>query len=234
MTGQLTHIPAKGRGTPERGRLGPVEVLRLAVYAPPGLSPGRLDRRLARAERALLRAGASRVLLGPDFPYGGRLRVLRPVDPLPLYRAVGEVWALGALAAEGVEPRRGRVALSAPRLCPELMSAAERLCPLVRGLVVAAPGGEEFARWLQSRWGLPVSPPAAGADATLAFGPAGPRWGRTVELCRDGDLGGLSLRAEGLELPAGYEAQLLALLWERGALDRRALSAEETDVSRET
>ena len=47
----------------------------------------------------------------------------------------------------------------------ELTAAAERLCPLVRGLVIDAPGGEDYARSLQARFGLPVTPPAAGADA---------------------------------------------------------------------
>lgn len=225
MTGHLIHIQNRGRGRPERGTLGPLAVLRMAVYEPQGLSPKRLDRRLYRAERALADAGARRAVLGPDFPYAERLRLLRPVDPLPMRRGLADVMALGALAAEGIEPRRGRVALTAPRLCPELMTAAERLCPQVRGLTIDAPGGEEFARWLQGRFGLPVSPPAAGADVTLAFGPAGGRWSRTVELYEGGDLGGLALCLDDVDLPAGYEEQLLTLLWEQGRLDRRRIRA---------
>lgn len=233
MTGQLVHIREKGRGGPEQAALGPVAVLRMAVYEPQGLSGRRLERRLYRAERTLARAGVSRVVLAPDFPYTERLELLRPVDALPLRQAMADVWAMGALELEGVEPRRGRVALSAPRLCPELMAAAERLCPRVRGLTIDAPGGEEFARWLHGRFGLPVAPPGAGADVTLAFGPGGGRWGRTVELYRGGTLGGLELSAPELELPTGLEEQLLALLWERGSLERNGVRAVPAGTCRE-
>ena len=134
-----------------------------------------------------------------------------------------------ALAAEGVDPRRGRVALSAPRLCGELVGAAQRLCPQVRGLLIDAPGGGEYAQGLQRRFGLPVTPASAGADATVAFGPAGGRWGRCVELYEGGTLNGLSLAAEGMELPADCGEQVLALLWERGEVKREQLCAQLID-----
>lgn len=225
MVGQLVHVREKGRGRTERGTLGPVTVLRGLVYGPEGLSGRRLERRLRRTERALAGAGVRRVLLEPGSPFAGRLQLLRPVDALPMQRAMADVLALGALAAEGTPPRRGRVALSAARLCPELMAAAERLRAQVRGLVIAAPGGEAYARWLQGQFGLPVAPPGAGADVTLAFTPGAGRWGRTVELYRGGTLGGLELRLTETELPAGYEDQLLTLLWEQGSLDRGELRA---------
>ena len=218
MVGQLVLERGKGHPRLERGLLGPLSVLRAVVYEPDGLAPWRLQRRLRKAERALARAGAARVVLGADFPYGGRLTLLRPVDPLPMRRACADVLALGALGAEGIDPRRGRVALSAPRLCPELTGAAERLCPRVRGLLIDAPGGEDYARYLQAKFGLPVSPVTAGADVTAAFGPVGGRWGRCVELYEGGTLNGLELRAEGVELPPDCGEQVLALLWERGSL----------------
>ena len=168
MVGRLVLAGGKGRFRLVEDRLGPLEAVRAAVYAPEGL-------------------------------------------------------ALGALAAEGVSPRRGRVALSAPRLCPELERAAERLCPQVRGLLIDAPGGGEYARYLQARFGLPVTPPAAGADVTAAFGPEGGRWGRSVELYEGGTLNGLVLAAEGIELPPDCAAQVLALLWERGEVGREEL-----------
>lgn len=223
MIGQLVLAREKGRFRLEEGRLGPLSVLRAVVHQPEGLAPRRLARRLRRAERALVRAGAGRVILGGDFPYGDRLALLRPVDPLPMLRACADVLALGALEAEGVEPNRGRAALSAPRICPELEGAAERLCPLVRGLLIDAPGGEDYARYLQARFGLPVTPPSAGADVTVAFGPVGGRWGRRVELYEGGSLGGLSLAAEGIELPPDCADQVLALLWERGEVGRGKL-----------
>ncbi len=223
MVGQLVYVREKGRGRGERVKLGPMTALRWTVYAPEGLAPWRLRRRLRKAEKALVRAGAGRVILGPDFPWADRLTLLRPVDPLPMLRACADVLVLGALAAEGVSPHRGRVALSAPRLCPELEGAAERLCHRVRGLVIDAPGGEDYARYLQAKFGLPVTPLAAGADVTAAFGPEGGRWGRRVELYEGGTLNGLALEAEGVDLPADCADQVLALLWERGEVRREEL-----------
>lgn len=229
MVGQLICVPAKGRGRVERVALGPLAALRWTVYAPEGLARWRLARRLRRGERALAAAGVGRVVLGEDFPWRDRLELLRPVDVLPFWREAADVLALGALAAAGVEPRRGRVALSAPRLCGELMAAAERLCPQVRGLLIDAPGGEEYARCLQAKFGLPVSPAAAGADATVAFGPVGGRWGRSVELYEGGAPGGLRLEAAGMELPPDCAEQVLALLWERGEVKRERLCAQLID-----
>ena len=136
---------------------------------------------------------------------------------------MADLLALSALDARGVPYRRGRVALSAPRLCAEMENAAERLCPLVRGLLIDVPGGEDYARYLQAKFGLPVTPPAAGAEVTAAFGPGGGRWGRGLELYGQADLGGLTVTAEGVELPEDCRDQVLALLWERGALDRNGL-----------
>lgn len=228
MVGHLVLAGRRGRPRPERAELGPLAVVRASAYLPDGLPERRLARRLLRAERALVRAGCRRVVLGAGFPYGDRLTLLRPVETLPMRRACADLYALGALELAGVEPRRGRVALSAPRLCGELEGAAERLCPLMRGLVIDAPGGADYARYLQARFGLPVSPPAAGADVTVAFGPEGGRWGRVVELFEGGDPGGLALEARGVAPPEDCAEQVLALLWERGGLDRGALRAART------
>lgn len=230
MVGQLTLVRGKGHRLVERGMLGPVAVLRGTVFEPDGLPAWRLARRIRRAERALVRMGVGRVVLGPDFPYAQRLTMLRLVDPLPMWRGVADVLGLGALAAQGIPPARGRVALSAPRLCPELTAAAERLCPQVRALVIDTPGGADYARFLQNRFGLPVSPPAAGADVTAAFGPGGGRWGHCLELYGQGHLGGLQMRLEGVELPDGCGDQVLALLWERGELNRERLCTQIIDI----
>jgi len=223
MVGQLTLAREKGRFRVEKAELGPLKVLRGTVFEPEGLAPRRLQRRLRRAERALARMGVGRVVLGDGFPYGNRLDLLDRVDVLPLRRGCADVLALAALELEGVPARRGTVALSAPRLCGELESAAERLCPQVRGLLIDAPGGMDYARHLQARSGLPVTPAAAGADVTVAFGPGGGRWGRRLELYQGGVPGGLALGAEGLELPEGCAEQVLALLWEQGAVKRETL-----------
>ena len=232
MIGELVCLREKGRGRPERVRLGPLEAVRWTVYAPEGLSERRLERRLRRTEQELCAAHAGRVVLRGGFPYGDRLRLLRPVDPLPLWRETADLLALGALDAEGVPHRRGRVALSAPRLCAGLEGAAERLCPLVRGLLIDIPGGEDYARYLQAKYGLPVTPPAAGAEVTVAFGPGGGRWGRSLELYGRANLGGLTVSAKGAELPEDCRDQVLALLWERGTLDRDALVIKKRLSSR--
>ena len=224
MVGELVCLREKGRGRPERVRLGPLEAVRWTVYAPERLSERRLEWRLRRAERGLAAANIGRVVLRAGFPYGDRLRLLRPVDPLSLWRETADLLALGALDADGVPYNWGRVALSAPRLCAELERAAERLCPLVRGLLIDAPGGEDYARYLQAKFGLPVTPPAAGAEATVAFGPGGGRWGRSLELYGQAKLGGLTVAAEGVELPEDCRDQVLALLWERGEVKREQLT----------
>ena len=223
MVGELVCQRGRGRGRPERVRLGPLEAVRWTVYAPEGLPEWRLERRLRRAERGLTAAHVGRVVLRAGFPYGDRLGRLRPVDPLPFWRETADLLALGALDACGVPYSRGRVALSAPRLCAGLEDAAERLCPLVRGLLIDAPGGEDYARYLQAKFGLPVTPPAAGAEVTVAFGPGGGRWGRRLELHGQADLGGLTVTAEEVELPGDCRDQVLALLWERGELKRERL-----------
>ena len=223
MVGELVCLREKGRGRLEQVKLGPLEAGRWTVYAPEGLSERRLERRLRRAERELAAVHVGRVVLRGGFPYGDRLGWLRPVDPLPLWREAADLLALAALDARGVPYRRGTVALSAPRLCVELERAAERLCPLVRGLLIDAPGGEDYARYLQAKYGLPVTPPAAGAEVTVAFGPEGGRWGRCLELYGQADLGGLTVEAEGLELPEDCWDQVLALLWERGEVKRERL-----------
>ena len=230
MVGQLALVREKGRLQLEETALGPLRILRAVVHELDGLAPWRLRRRLRKAERALVRAGAGRVILGSDFPYGDRLALLRPVDPVPLWRGTADVLALGALDRAGIPRRRGRVALSAPRLCPELEGAAERLCPQVRALLIDVPGGLDYARYLQARFGLPVTPPAAGADVTAAFGPGGGRWGRRLELYPGGSLDGLVLRLPELELPEDCADQALALLWERGAVGRGQLTVIQTEA----
>lgn len=212
MVGELICVQGRGRGKAEPSSLGPLAAARWTVYVPEGLSPRRLARRLLRAERGLAKLGAGRVVLRGGFPYGDRLRLLRPVDPLPLWRGLAAELALGALEREGVPPGG------------ELTAAAERLCPLVRGLVIDAPGGEDYARSLQARFGLPVTPSAAGADVTAAFGPGGGRWGRCLELHGAVDLGGLTVGAAGLELPEDCADQVLALLWEQGLVKREGLA----------
>lgn len=228
MVGELICRGTRGRGRAEPSSLGPLPVVRWTVYAWPELSPRQLERRLRRAERGLAKLGVGRVVLREDFPYGDRLELLRPVDALPLWRDLADVLALAALESANIPRHRGSVALSAPRLCSELMAAAERLCPQVRGLLIDAPGGADYARRLQARFGLPVTPPAAGADVTAAFGPGGGRWGRCLELYGAAELGGLTVSVRDMTLPEDCAGQALALLWEQGLVWRKKLLVHET------
>lgn len=226
MVAQLVYLRERGRGRLQPGTMAGLPVLRAALYDPPGLARWRLEGRLRRLEGRLVRAGAGRAALPEGFPYAGLLQSLRPVDPMPFWRALADRLVLAALERAGLDPRRSRVALSAPRLCSELRQAAERLRPHVRGLLIDVPElGADYARWLHLRYGLPVTPPSAGAAATAAFGPGGGRWGTVLELYgQRPELAGLRVSAPGLELPAGYEGPALALLWEQGALDREGLT----------
>lgn len=237
MVGLVRCVGERGRSRPAVERWGGMELLAAALYAPEGLPERRLERRLETLERTLRRAGVRRVVLPAAFPYAGRLRGLESVEPLALYREAADVLALGWLAGRGIPPERGRVALAGPRLCPELRQAAERLCRRVREVRVDAPGGEDYARALQREYGVPVVPPAAPADVTVAFGPTA----QAAALRLYGGapcLGGLRLTGEGLDLPPELEGPLLALLWERGSLRRERLRAARdtrgTQILRET
>lgn len=226
MVGRLIYSRNKTREPPRIGRLGPLTLCTVWLCEPKGMTRRRLLRRLARLERYLAGQGVGRLILPDDFPYGEALTRLRPVETLPFYRAVADVLALGALKDMGVPGELGRVALSAPWLCPELERAAERLCSRVRELVIdAQEEGEGFARWLQGRYGLPVTPTDAKAHVTVVFGPTERTGdGRTLRLYgREADLDGLTLSAPELALPADCGQPLLALLWETGALTREEL-----------
>jgi len=117
MVGELICVQGRGRGKAEPSWLGPLAAARWTVYVPEGLSPRRLARRLLRAERGLAKLGAGRVVLRGGFPYGDRLRLLRPVDPLPLWRGLAAELALGALGREGVPPVREGIETAYRAVC---------------------------------------------------------------------------------------------------------------------
>jgi len=224
MLGRIVLFQEKGKVSVEPERVAGLPLLRGTLFAPEGLSPRRLRRRLKKLGRLLARQGVGRLILPEGFPWGEAFADFGRVDPLPLYRAAADLLALGALELDGVPLERALVALSGPRLCPELTGTAERLCRRVRGLVIDVPGeGARYAGWLHRRYGLPVSP-GAGAQVTVAFGPGGGRWGRVLELTEERlDLSGLQAAAPELDLPPEYARPLLAALWERGLLERSAL-----------
>jgi len=224
MLGRLEYVKGPGRVELEAERVGELPLLRGVLREEEGLSRWRLRRRVRKLRRMLARRGVRRLVVPEGFPYAEDFADFGRIEPLHFYRAVLDVLALGCLEAEGIAPERAVVALSAPRLCGELMAAAQRLCPQVRGLLIDVPGeGARYAGWLHRHYGLPVCP-RAGADVTVALSPGGGRWGRVVELSEERvELGGLILAAPELELPPACEEQLLAALWETGLLERGAL-----------
>jgi len=227
VIGCIRHIRARGRNKPVLSYIDNLVLLETQLYEPEGLSARKVEKRLNRLENILCRQGIGRVILPERFPYKSRLKQLRPVEVLPFYREVGDVFALEWLSSRRILPTEARVVLAAPRLCSELQSVAERLCPRVREMVILVPdGGEDYAGVLHSRYGLPVTPCLTEADVTVAFGPVAGLSGKIVRLYENGaETAGLRLSVPGLDLPEEYSQAILALLWEYGRLKREELRA---------
>lgn len=218
MTGLLDYAPERGKLRPEQIRMAGIPLLAATLYELPGLSGRRLERRLDRLERTMLNAGAGRVVTAPGFPYAGRLKRLKPLDPTAFLQALADALALGWLEVHEIPPERARVTLAGPRLSPALRECGERLSGRVQALQIAVPGeGERFAGMLRSRWGMPVVPLGAQTDLTIAFGPD---TRANLQLTDPTGLGGLCLKSRSHVLPPGLEVPFLTLLWERGELKR--------------
>ena len=233
MVGRIVYHREKGRGAVQVDYLGGLTILTASLYVPEGLSRRRINRRLARLEGQMVRAGVGRVVVPEDFPYPDRLTRVRPVETVPFYRAVADVLVMELLRGMGKRTEQGSVALCAPWLCPELRRTAQRLCPVVRTIRIDVPEeGEEYARCLQRQYGLPVAPPEVAVDVTVAFGPCGREQGQVLRLYGEmPQLGRLRLRGQGLDLPGDCDQQLLALLWEMGAVRREDLYGVVPDDS---
>ncbi len=225
MVGVVRYSGEKGKTPPRILHICGMPLLEVTLHVPPGLWPRRLERRLKRLERTLRQAEVGRVILPEQFPY--ELRQVKPVECLPMYRALADVLVLEWMRERKIPAGEGRVALTAPRLCPELEGTAQRLCARVREVRIDVPGGEGewLARRLHREFGVPVLPAMALVDATVSFGPERGDlrlWGELPQCA------GLKLRAEGAELPAELEQPLLALLWERGQVRREDIYAVKT------
>lgn len=220
MVGRIQCRAQRGRSRPQTESLCGLVVLTAGLYAPENVGRELPARRIRTLERLFCRAEIRRVILPDRFPYRERLSLIRPVDPMPLYRATADLLALELLRKKGILLREARAALAGPRLCPELCAAAERLCPTVREVRIDVPGeeGERFARYLHREFGVPVVPRTAAAHAVIAFG----QTGGAADLCLWGE-SGIRLGAEGLSLPEGIDQPLLALLWEQGRVKRESL-----------
>ena len=173
-------------------------------------------RRVARAERLLIRSGVRRCLPLREAP---EWAVSVPeVDPLPLYRAVADRMVLELLNSREVEPCRSTVVLTGEQVDGELARAARLLCPRVRvlGLEVGR-GGERLARELYREFGAAVS---FGGQADVRVRFSGPAQPGELVLCQPPELLGLRVEAPGLCLPERLEpVPLLTALWQFGGLD---------------
>ena len=226
MVGRIIYRCEKGRERSFRENLFGLPVLNLFLFDLPGSSKKRLERRLEKIELTCYKERVKRVLLPERFPYTQRLSWLQPVSTVTFYRAVADVLVIKLLERKGISPPQSRVALSAPRACPELLHTARSLCRSVREIRIDIPGeeGERVAQELQRQFGVPVVPPDVPADVTLSFG------GETGDLQlweEKANLSGLRLRAHGMDIPDEVEQQVLALLWERGRLKRDELWVED-------
>lgn len=223
VVGRIRYVREKGREEVTVDDIGPLTVMTVTLWEPEGLGERRLKKRLYKLEKTLCRQGIGRVVLPEGFPYTQRLELLRPVNVLPFYRGIADTLALVWLEQRGIAPRQGRVVLAASRLCPELCCTAERLCPQVRQLVIRVPeGGEDYARLLHDRYGLPVTPGFVCGNVALAFGPVEGNREPVLDLYGAGPE--VSLSVKGLDLPEDCAVPLLALLWERGYLSRERLN----------
>ena len=224
MLGRIVY--EQGRKHIRMEQFGPLTVMTAILVRPQGIWG---EKRLRWAERLLRRKGVSRVILPAGFSERNRLRMLRPVEVLPLYRAHADVLVQEALRVLGIVERHAVVALHGGRMSQELYGTACRLCPLVRSVCIRVPGeGDWWADRLLTQYGVP-SLPAEMACLTVAFSPTSGGVGRVLPLYEQ-NLEGLGLRlwAEGLEAPADCADGLLAALWEQGCLDRQRLRADLT------
>lgn len=222
MIGWLLPEENGGRIRLEPVRLEGLPLLRVSV--PLGQKMRRPERRVARAGRLLRERGVRRVLAPAGFAGWAYLAEagLRPVDPLPLYRALAARLVLALLACRGIPPAGAVVLLRGQRVDCALARAAYALCPRVRTLALSVPeGGARLCRLLREEYGAAVAETLGGAraDAVVDFAPGQPPLSGALTLYGAApDLAGMTLdlpglRASGLETPP-----LLRALWEEKGL----------------
>ena len=214
-----------------RVRLVREEILGLTLLRAEVPAPVR-PRRLKKAARLLAGQGIRRVVAPPGFGDWPLLRSqgLEPVETAGLCQAMGARLAQAALRERGLRASESTVALRAQRVTRALRLTALALCPVVRRVVVTAPGGGDALRAeLRREFGVPAVEESRSLrpDVALHFGEAG-GGGQTVFRLygAEPDLAGFMLTPAGQELPADCDRlPILAALWETGRL-----SCERLDV----
>ena len=188
--------------------LGAERILELPVLL---LELPRFARRPERAVRKgsdlLVKHGVKYVLAPPDFSWWFILTGagLRPVDTIPLRRALVPAWTAAQLNRRGIAPEQAILRLKGERWEPVLEELAWDLCPMVRRLIFDVPGGEEMANRLRREKGIPVLP----GNFTNAH--------LTLRLDDGPILAGAEITLPGWELPVDCDIlSMLSVLWETG------------------
>jgi len=193
----------------------PMRLYGLPVLA--AVVPAGKLRRLDRGAKALARAGCRRVLVEPELdcpelPGILARRGLALVDVLPLCLAKAPALTL-ALVEE--LPLRRRCVLLRGEEGRSAWSLAAALCPQVGQLLLDfRRGGEDLSRRLQAIYGAACLSPDQGPppSAVVELSPCAPSEGRVLKLWGEPELCGLTLTAEGEDVPL----PVLSLLWETG------------------
>lgn len=199
-------------------------------------------RRAAAAARNLARLGVTRAVFPKQFPYGELFARFgtRPVETLPLYRAAASELVRAVMAERGLSPASAVIAVTGEQLTPELRRTVTELCLRCRYVLLdAGSEGADFCRTLRREYGVslviaPTEEQLNQADVRVEFSPGDHPAGReqaVLTLCPGAEekLPPLA-RTDGGELPEGCDrAQLLAALWEAGALRTGQIGAAPPD-----
>ncbi len=179
------------------------------------------ERRVNKGLRLFAQQRVTRVLTASDFPHWPMLLTqgFRPVDTCSLRCALAPLWVESMLQDQGRAPRNAALRLMGERVGPDLKQVARNLCPLVRSLVINAPGGEILAAALRREFGLPVLPGGWAADLTLRF--------------EDGPLlSGVEFGVKGACLPPDCDAlPLLSVLWQCGRVPLEEITLQIHEIT---
>jgi len=191
-----------------------------------------MRRRCGAAARQLQKLGVTRAVFPERFPFAEEFARygIRPVDPLPLYRALAGELVQAALEERGLSGQGAVVAVCADHLTAEIRQAVTTLCIRNRYVLLGAPDRNgAFCRQLRREYGAPLVQTEdfqqlSRASVLVLFSPRpGAFPGQTVlELYQDGVLPAYRLvlgQEEEQLLPRGCDrAQLLGALWTAGAI----------------
>ena len=174
------------------------------------------------AARALRRAGVREAVFpeGYTVPPVFERYGIKPVSPVPLYRATAASIVRLTLRQQAMPEAGITLAFTAGRVTPELAAAVRALASCARYITLAVPDCEALTRMLLREYGLAARIAANGeairADLTVCFDPF-PAEGPCLPLYSEA-------------LPVSYDTPedcpvpLLTALWRAGTVDASSLS----------